>query len=158
MPLTGIKSLGVHLVSETGFGKTTTSMAALSVWGQPDALILQAHKDGTTRNAQMNRGELYHNLLLVADEITNLTSKDMSEYAYALSGGRQKNRLAQNGNTERVRGKPWQLLGLSSANVSAWDLLFREKAEPKAEMQRMLELKVPKKLADPKLNAVLMSY
>ena len=152
MPLTGIKSLGVHLVSETGFGKTTTSMAALSVWGQPDALILQANKQGTTLNAQMNRGELYHNLLLVADEITNLTSRDMSEYAYALSGGRQKNRLAQNGNTERVRGKPWQLLGLSSANVSAWDLLFRDKAEPKAEMQRMLELKVPKKLADPKLK------
>ena len=100
----------------------------------------------------MNRGELYPNPLLVSDEMTNLNTLQMSEYAYALSGGRQKNRLAQSGNTERARGKPWRLLALSSANTSAWDILFREKAAPKAEMQRLLELKVPQKLVDPKLK------
>ena len=149
MPFTGINSLGVHLVSQTGFGKTTTSKAALSIWGDPELLILQKND---TQNSRMNRGELYHNLLLVSDEMTNLNTLQMSEYAYALSGGRQKNRLAQSGNTERARGKPWRLLALSSANTSAWDILSREKAEPKAEMQRLLELKVPQKLVDPKLK------
>ena len=61
-----------------------------------------------------------------------------------MSGGRQKNRLSANGNVERARGKPWKLLALSSGNTSAWETLSRDKATPKAEMQRLFEIKVTK--------------
>ena len=101
------------------------------------------YKDDT-HNSRMNRGEIMHSLPLVSDEMTNVTSREMSEYVYQVSGGRQKNRLSANGNVERVRGKPWKLLALSSGNTSAWEILSRDKATPKAEMQRLFEIKVVK--------------
>ena len=74
---------------------------------------------------------------------------------YQLSGGRQKNRLTVSGNQERTRGRPWELLSVSSANTSAWELLRQGKAEPKAEMQRLLEIDVPSMIKpDPKLKIV----
>ena len=141
MALTGLNSMAVHLYGGTGVGKTTAQFAAMSIWGHPELLTLQ--KDDT-HNSRMNRGEVMHSLPLVSDEMTNVTSREMSEYVYQVSGGRQKNRLSANGNVERARGKPWKLLALSSGNTSAWETLSRDKATPKAEMQRLFEIKVTK--------------
>ena len=141
MALTGLNSMAVHLHGGTGVGKTTAQMACLSLWGNPEDLM-NAKDD--THNARMNRGEVMHSLPLVSDEMTNVSSREMSEYVYQVSGGRQKNRLASNGNIERTRGKPWQLLALSSGNTSAWEILSRDKAMPKAEMQRLFEIQVKK--------------
>jgi hypothetical protein len=141
MALTGLNSMAVHLYGGTGVGKTTAQFAAMSIWGDPELLTLQ--KDDT-HNSRMNRGEVMHSLPLVSDEMTNVTSREMSEYVYQVSGGRQKNRLSANGNVERARGKPWKLLALSSGNTSAWETLSRDKATPKAEMQRLFEIKVTK--------------
>jgi hypothetical protein len=141
MALTGLNSMAVHLYGGTGVGKTTAQYAAMSIWGDPELLTLQ--KDDT-HNSRMNRGEIMHSLPLVSDEMTNVSSREMSEYVYQVSGGRQKNRLSANGNVERVRGKPWKLLALSSGNTSAWEILSRDKATPKAEMQRLFEIKVVK--------------
>ena len=141
MALTGLNSMAVHLFGGTGVGKTTAQYAAMSLWGNPELLSLQK---SDTHNSRMNRGEVMHSLPLISDEMTNVTSSEMSEYVYQVSGGRQKNRLSANGNEERVRGKPWKLLALSSGNTSAWEILSRDKATPKAEMQRLFEIKVLK--------------
>ena len=146
MALTGLNSMAVHLFGGTGVGKTTAQFAAMSIWGHPEYLSLQK---SDTHNSRMNRGEVMHSLPLISDEMTNVTSMEMSDYVYQVSGGRQKNRLSSNGNEERVRGKPWKLLALSSANTSAWEILSRDKATPKAEMQRLFEIKVPKMIFDP---------
>ena len=142
MAVTGLNSMAVHLYGGSGVGKTTAQMAALGIWGSPDDLM---NKPEDTHNSRMNRGEVMHNIPLVSDEMTNVTGEQMSEYVYQVSGGRQKNRLSSNGNIERVRGKPWQLLALSSGNTSAWEVLGRHKATPKAEMYRMFEIHVQKK-------------
>jgi hypothetical protein len=92
----------------------------------------------------MLRGEVMHNIPLVSDEMTNVNGAQMSDYVYQVSGGRQKNRMSGNGNIERARGKPWHLLALSSGNTSAWEILGRHKAAPKAEMLRMFEIRVKK--------------
>ena len=134
--------MAVHLYGGSGVGKTTAQMAALGIWGSPDELM---NKPEDTHNSRMNRGEVMHNIPLVSDEMTNVTGEQMSEYVYQVSGGRQKNRLSANGNIERARGKPWQLLALSSGNTSAWEVLGRHKATPKAEMYRMFEIHVQKK-------------
>lgn len=146
MALTGLNSMAVHLFGGTGVGKTTAQHAAMSIWGHPEYLSLQK---SDTHNSRMNRGEVMHSLPLISDEMTNVTSMEMSDYVYQVSGGRQKNRLSANGNEERVRGKPWKLLALSSGNTSAWEILSRDKATPKAEMQRLFEIKVKKMIFDP---------
>ncbi len=152
MAVTGLNSMAVHLFGGTGVGKTTAQFAAMSIWGHPELLSLQK---ADTHNSRMNRGEVMHSLPLISDEMTNVSSMEMSEYVYQVSGGRQKNRLSANGNEERARGKPWKLLALSSANTSAYEILSREKAEPKAEMQRLFEIKVPKMNVDTKATADL---
>lgn len=141
MALTGLNSMSIHLYGGSGVGKTTAQMAALGIWGSPDDLM---NKPEDTHNSRMLRGEVMHNIPLVSDEMTNVTGEQMSDYVYQVSGGRQKNRMSMNGNTERARGKPWQLLALSSGNTSAWEVLGRHKASPKAEMYRMFEIRVKK--------------
>ena len=143
MPLTGLNSFGVHLYGGTGVGKTTAMYGNTGIWGDPHALTL-GQRD--TPNSRMNRGEVMCNLPLNSDEMTNMTGKDISDYSYQLSDGKQKNRMAGGGNIERVRGKPWQLMALSTGNMSFYEEMQRLKDNPKAEMQRMLEIRVGKNI------------
>lgn len=139
MAVTGLNSMSIHLYGGSGVGKTTAQMAAIGIWGSPEELM---NSKEDTHNSRMLRGEVMHNIPLVSDEMTNVNGEQMSDYTYQVSSGRQKNRMSANGNTERARGKPWQLLALSSGNTSAWEILGRHKATPKAEMLRMFELNV----------------
>ena len=145
MAVTGLNSMSIHLYGGSGVGKTTAQMAALGIWGSPDELM---NKPEDTHNARMLRGEVMHNIPLVSDEMTNVNGDQMSDYVYQVSGGRQKNRMSGgNSNVERARGKPWHLLALSSGNTSAWEILGRHKASPKAEMLRMFEVRVKKMIS-----------
>jgi len=151
MPFTGQNTMGLHLFGGSGVGKTTAMRAALGIFGGPEVLM-NHHAD--THNARMNRCELMRNLPLSSDEMTNITPEWASKYVYELAGGMQKNRMSSDGNTERHRGDPWELIGVTSANVSLWELLNRDKATPKAEMLRMLEIKVDKSLKDPSIKPI----
>jgi|TARA_R110000744_G_scaffold40431_1_gene91701 hypothetical protein len=151
MPFTGQNSMGLHLFGGSGVGKTTAMRAALGIYGGPEVLM-NHHSD--THNSRMNRCELMRNLPMSSDEMTNITPEWASKYVYELSGGMQKNRMSSDGNTERYRGEPWELIGVTSANVSLWELLNRKKATPLAEMLRMLEIKVDKSLKDPSLKPI----
>jgi len=138
MPLTGLYSLGIHLFGKTGAGKTTAMYAGSSIWGDPFGLT---GTTGDTLNSKMNAAELMHNLMLNTDEMTNILGKQASQYAYQLSEGKQKNRMAGGGNYERVRGKPWRLLAFSTGNTSMYAQMAMYKGDTKAEMQRLLELR-----------------
>ena len=58
----------LHLDGGSGVGKTTAMYAGLSLWGSPEVLLTD-HND--TINTRMHRGEIYHNLPLYMDELTN---------------------------------------------------------------------------------------
>jgi len=163
MPLTGLYSLGIHLFGKTGAGKTTAMYAGSSIWGDPFGLT---GTTGDTLNSKMNAAELMHNLMLNTDEMTNLVGKEASQYAYQLSEGKQKNRMAGGGNHERVRGKPWRLLAFSTGNVSMYAQMAMFKGDTRAEMQRLLELRVDEmprvevnqQEADAQLTDVQLNY
>ena len=132
----------LHLWSkDSGFGKTHAQYAALSPWGDPRKLLL---KQDDTHNSKMNRADVMHSLPVCMDEITNIRPQDASEMIYQITGGQQRNRMAANGNTERYRGEPWNLLFISSANCSLIDKVAMAKAMPKAEAQRVLEIETSK--------------
>ena len=157
MPLTGLYSLGVHLFGETGGGKTTAMYTGTAIWGEPRGLT---GTKGDTPNSRMNFAEVMHNLGLNTDEMTNITGRQASDYAYQLSEGTQKNRMAGGGNYERVRGRPWRLIALSSGNVSMYAQMAMAKGDTKAEMQRLLELRVdeiPMVDVDPLVSAKLFT-
>lgn len=139
MPFSSVNCSTIHLNGETGLGKTTAMLSAASIWGNPDVYLLQ---ERDTHNTKMNRGEVYQNLPLLIDELTNATAKELSDLAYQMTGGRQRGRLASGANAERHRGMPWKLMCITSANASLIEKISVAKAMPKAEAQRILEYTV----------------
>ena len=93
MGLSPINCAALHLHSkESGVGKTTAMAAAATVWGDPEDLLL-VQKD--TYNTKMHRGEIYHNLPLYIDELTEAKPTELSNLAYQLTGGKQRNRFGK---------------------------------------------------------------
>lgn len=136
-----INCAAMHVWSEdSGFGKTTTFYAALSAWGEPKGLLLN---DGT-QNSKMHRADVYHNLPIMLDEITNLKPDVLSDLIYQFTGGRQRDRMTSGANQTRERGKEWKLLSVSNANKPYVESIASIKKLPKAEQQRVLEIEVSK--------------
>ena len=131
---------GFHVHSnDSGLGKTTAMYVAASIWGNPKDLVIE---NQDTKNSMMLRGEVYHNLPLYIDEVTNAKGEELSNLIYQLAGGKQRNRMTSGGNnTERVRGKPWSLIAVTTGNASIIEKISMIKNAPKAEAQRMLETK-----------------
>lgn len=139
MAFSAVNSLLTHLDGPTGFGKTTTQMAMLGIYGNPAALMLD---EQDTLNSKLLRMEVLKNLPMAIDELTNHTPQDASTLIYSLSGGRQKNRMASGSNTERVRGKPWAMRAISSGNTSLIGKIETYKANPEAERERAFEINI----------------
>jgi hypothetical protein len=132
-----INAAAFHVWSKgSGLGKTTAMYAGASIWGDPDLLVMQ---ERDTFNSKMNRAEVYKNIVCYMDEMTNTTPKDLSDWAYQLPSGQQRNRMGPKGNVERVRGKPWKTLFGSTGNTSILERIGLFKALPQAEAQRVLE-------------------
>ena len=146
MNLSPINCAALHIHSkESGVGKTTAIAAAVSVWGRPEELIIN---ERDTFNIKMHRGEIYHNLPLYMDELTNSSANELSNLAYQLTGGRQRGRMTSGGNAERYRGDAWKLLSVTTGNTSIIERVSMTKAMPKAEAQRILEVKVDRLFSD----------
>ena len=130
MSLMPIACSGLHVHSKDhGLGKTTAMYVAASVWGDPSQLVVEAQD---TKNSLMLRGEVYKNLPFYIDELTNAEGKELSNLVYQLSGGRQRNRMAGNSNTERTRGEPWSLLSVSTGNTSVIETISTFKKRPES--------------------------
>ena len=142
MQFSPINCAGMHIYSkDSGVGKTTALASAISVWGKPEDLITH---ERDTYNTKMNRGEVYHNLPLYMDELTNAKPRELSNLAYQITGGRQRGRMASNTNTERHRGEAWSLLAVTTGNTSIVERISMFKQMPKAEAQRIFECRVDK--------------
>ena len=134
-----ISAAALHIYNkDSGLGKTTAMLAACTVWGAADDLVIS--KTGTN-NFQMNRAEIYKNIPLWVDEITNGDGKALSDWAYELSStdGRQRGRMSGGSNQERVRGEPWSFISVTTGNISILEKMSEFKEMPKAEAQRILE-------------------
>jgi hypothetical protein len=129
----------LHIFSpDSGIGKTTALFAGASVWGDPTKIVL---KESDTMNSKMLRAELYNNIFLPMDEMTNSTAKELSDFLYQYTSGTQKNRLAASANQERHRGEPWNQTAVSTGNSSMMEKMSTYKALPKGEAMRLLEVR-----------------
>tara|TARA_R100000005_G_C4998183_1_gene204892 strand:- start:291 stop:3116 length:2826 start_codon:yes stop_codon:yes gene_type:complete len=131
----------LHLHGTSGIGKTTAMIVGASLWGSPDEIVMDQN---TTFNFRMHRGEIYHNLPFYLDEITESKPWEISQLAYGMSNGKQRGRLAGSANAERYRGDPWKFLSVTTGNASVIERVSAHKAMPKAEAQRIMEIKVDK--------------
>lgn len=133
----GLKGLTINLYGPTGSGKTLAQYWQQSVWGDPTKLHYTAK---FTQNALFARMGLYNNLPVSIDETTMLPSKEVGDFLYWVSQGRDKARLTRH--AEERDAKTWATVVTTSANRSMSSMLVASGMETDAQIARLLEVTV----------------
>jgi len=137
MQFTGLKGATVSLYGPSGTGKSLAQLMQQSVWGDPEKLHFQSK---FTANSLFNRFGLAGNLPMTIDEATQMTDRDIGDYLYWVSQGRDKARLTRS--AEERAPKEWALLSTLSTNKAVSAKLLSRGAETDAQLARLLELRV----------------
>ena len=132
---TGLKGLTVNLCGPTGCGKTLAQMMQQSIYGDPTKLHFSAK---FTQNAAFSRFGLYNNLPVTIDEATMMPDKEVGDFTYWVSQGRDKARLTKN--SEEKDAKTWATICTMSANRSMASKLYSSGMDTDAQMARLLEI------------------
>jgi hypothetical protein len=134
---TGLKGLTISLYGPTGGGKTLAQLWMQSVWGDPDKLHFAAK---FTQNTLFSRMGLYANMPMTIDEATMMQDKDVGDFLYWVSQGRDKARL--NRNAEERDAKSFAMPVTVSTNKSMLSKLISSGMDTDAQMARLLEVSV----------------
>lgn len=134
---TGLKGLTVSLYGPTGGGKTLAQMWMQSIWGNPDKLHFAAK---FTQNTLFSRMGLYANLPMTIDEATIMADKDVGDFLYWVSQGRDKARL--NRNADEREAKTFSMPVTLSTNKSMASKLISSGLDTDAQFARLLEVTV----------------
>ncbi|MCX7997339.1 MAG: DUF927 domain-containing protein [Leptospiraceae bacterium] len=115
------QSGGFHFRGPSSIGKTTASFVAGSVWGgDKHRGFIETWR--TTANGLEAIAQSHNNALLILDEISQVSPKDISSIIYTLSNGFGKNRMTKNISSRKKLD--WQLLFLSNGERSLEDILI----------------------------------
>lgn len=112
----------IALTGEGGLGKTTTCMAACSMYGQPGRFSISTNELGSTVNALISRVGLMKNLPLVMDEMTGRTTDELQGMLYALSNGKPKERNRPDGSLIDS-GARWDTTAFITGNMNITAML-----------------------------------
>ena len=127
---------------DSGKGKTTAAYAALYAWGDADRMTV-ATRDGATINARFRKLGGYGNIPVLFDEMTNQTPEEVSALAYAVSNGKEKERLTANpSGVRKAVQATWDTCVLATANRDLHATLAEGQANSQAEAVRMLQINV----------------
>ena len=135
---TGLKGLTVSLYGPTGGGKSLAQMWVQSIYGNPDKLHFAAK---FTQNSLFGRMGLYSHMPMTIDEVTMMDDRDVGDFAYWVSQGRDKARM--NRNAEERDAKTWAMPVIVSTNKSMNSKLIASGLDTDAQIARILEVSVP---------------
>jgi hypothetical protein len=137
MQFTGLKGATVSFYGPSGSGKSLAQLMQQSLWGDPEKLHFQSK---FTANSLFNRFGLYGSLPMTVDEATQMTDKDVGDYLYWVSQGRDKARLTRS--AEEKAPREWALISTLSTNKPISSKLISAGDETDAQLARLLELRV----------------
>lgn len=126
---------------DSGVGKTTLTKVLMSIYGDPDAFVLQA-KHGATNVAFFETISYLNSLPLVNDELGQLNAFEMMEFIHTCTSGKSKLRGAAQSNDVRPTLPGWHSFVFSSSNVSVWNRISEERHENEAYLMRVAELPI----------------
>jgi hypothetical protein len=135
---TGLKGLTISLYGPTGGGKTLAQMWVQSIYGNPEKLHFAAK---FTQNTLFGRMGLYSHMPMTIDEVTMMDDREVGDFAYWVSQGRDKARM--NRNAEERDAKTWALPVIVSTNRSMNSKLIASGLDTDAQLARILEVSVP---------------
>ena len=152
MRYTSTNGATVSFTGKSGSAKTGALFAALSIAGAPkETSVFEA-----TNNALINRTLGMHSLVFGLDEVTNRSTKELSQFVHQVSSGRAKIRLQSSVNAERSLELTSAMLAILTTNEPIYDKLLIDKASPDGEVARLIEFHIlkPKILVErPELGA-----
>ena len=99
---------GIHLVGDSGTGKTGAAQAAATVWGGPDYVMTWR----ATGNGLEATAAARNDTLLPLDEIGESNAQEIGTTVYALANGLGKQRAARSGGA-RLSAR-WRIIVLST--------------------------------------------
>jgi len=132
---TGLKGLTISLYGPTGGGKSLAQLWQQAIWGVPDRLHFSAK---FTQNALFNRMAFYCHMPVTIDEITMMQDKDVGDFLYWVTQGRDKARL--NRNAEERDSRSFATPVTVSTNKSMVAKMVASGLDTDAQMARLLEL------------------
>jgi hypothetical protein len=135
---TGLKGLTVSLYGPTGGGKSLAQLWIQSIYGNPDKLHFAAK---FTQNTLFSRMGMYAHMPMTIDEVTMMDDKDVGDFAYWVSQGRDKARLSRS--AEERDAKTWAMPVVVSTNKSMNSKLVASGLDTDAQLARILEVNVP---------------
>lgn len=147
MPFTGLAGgTTINLISnESGTGKSSAGLAALSVFGDPQRNMLISDD---TYLARLHRIGVMNNLACMSDEMTNIAPDILSNLLYSISQGRARHRMEKDANRERKNISTWKTILVTNSNSSFMSKLSKAKARPDGEMMRLMEIHVDRVQVD----------
>lgn len=128
----------VSLIGTSGVGKTTIAKTQNSIFGHPEEPMLRPQDTYLSRMARLGA---FNSLPVTYDEITEIPADQLSEFCYAITGGRGRRRLAQDG-TMKEDNTQWCTILTSTSNASLLERLNTFKADASAESLRVFEYEV----------------
>lgn len=134
---TGLKGVTVSFYGPSGSGKSLAQLMQQSVWGNPEKLHFQSK---FTQNALFGRFGTYGHLPLTVDEATQMSDKDVGDFLYEVTQGRDKARLTRT--AEERAPREWALISTLSTNKPIASKLISGGFESDAQLARLLELRV----------------
>lgn len=134
---TGLKGIVVSLYGPTGGGKSLAQYWQQSIYGDPEKLHFSAK---STQNTMFSRLGLYCHLPMTIDEFTMTADKDVGDFCYWVTQGKDKARL--NRNAEERDAKQWATPVTISTNRSLQSKLVASGLDSDAQMARLLEITI----------------
>lgn len=122
-------SLLVHTTGDSTTGKTTASMLAISIWGNPSTKISNglATTWNATENAMFSNIVGNRGLAVLFDEVSMNDSLDFTKHIYKFTGNKDKHRLDKESKLEEtgewgttiISNGEFSMLGKSKKNTGA---------------------------------------
>lgn len=135
LAFTGLNGVTVSFCGPSGTGKTLGQLLGQAVWGDPLKLHFAAK---FTQNSLYNRLGLYSNLPMTIDEVTIINNKEIGDFLYMVTQGRDKARLNRTG--EERETKSWSLPVMVSTNMPLTAMLDAMGNATEAQKMRLLEV------------------
>lgn len=120
----------------SGRGKTQVIRACASIWGDPDAQIIQRNSSTVLR---MRKLATLNNLPCFMDELTDVPDEDMYSLAYTLVDGREKQKLRSSGD-KMVETGTWKTMTFTTANKSFKAAASKIAGDSEASLLRVMEI------------------
>lgn len=136
--MTHEKGALVTASGKSGRGKTTALRAGSSVWGHPDALILNGNPQGSTGNAAEYHLSTLHSLPMMWDDTTNLGSQVVTAFALNVSQGVGKQRMK--GSEHDGKLLTWETMVLSTTNYDDMSQALAGQSNVDAHLMRIISV------------------